>query len=120
MEAFEGIFICTTNLMEKLDQASLRRFAFKVRFDPMTPDQSWDMFRQELVRFGGVSADAALWEQPVRNLTGLTPGDFAVAARQFALWGTPATPERFYDLICKECQAKDALTKKIGFCAGLN
>ena len=40
MEAFDGIFICTTNLMEKLDPASLRRFAFKVRFDPMTPDQT--------------------------------------------------------------------------------
>jgi transitional endoplasmic reticulum ATPase len=39
MEAFDGIFICTTNLMEKLDPASIRRFAFKVRFDPMTPDQ---------------------------------------------------------------------------------
>jgi SpoVK/Ycf46/Vps4 family AAA+-type ATPase len=120
MEAFEGIFICTTNLMEKLDMASLRRFAFKVRFDPMTPDQSWAMFRQELVRFGGVSADAALWEQPIRNLTGLTPGDFAVAARQFTLWGTPATPEKFYDLLCKECHAKDSMPKKIGFCAGLN
>jgi SpoVK/Ycf46/Vps4 family AAA+-type ATPase len=120
MEAFDGIFICTTNLMEKLDLASLRRFAFKVRFDPMTPDQSWAMFRQELVRFGGDSVNAALWEQPVRNLTCLTPGDFAVAARQFELWGTPATPERFFDLLCKECQVKDALQKKIGFFAGLN
>jgi hypothetical protein len=106
--------------MENLDPASFRRFAFKVRFDPMTPDQSWAMFHQELVRFGGDSANAALWEQPVRNLTCLTPGDFSVAARQFELWGTPATPERFFDLLCKECQVKDALPKKIGFCAGLN
>ena len=28
MEHFRGVFICTTNLIERLDQASLRRFAF--------------------------------------------------------------------------------------------
>lgn len=33
METFSGIFICTTNLMDKLDAASLRRFDFKVKFD---------------------------------------------------------------------------------------
>jgi len=43
IEAFNGIFICTTNLMEKLDQASLRRFDFKVKFDYLKPDQNWAM-----------------------------------------------------------------------------
>jgi len=47
MEAFEGVFICTTNLMSKLDQASLRRFAFKVRFDPLKSEQRVEMFRQD-------------------------------------------------------------------------
>jgi SpoVK/Ycf46/Vps4 family AAA+-type ATPase len=120
MEAFDGIFICTTNLMEKLDPASIRRFAFKVRFDPMTPDQVWAMFRKELVRFGGDDdvIDAAR-ECQVRGLNSLTPGDFAVAARQFELWGTPATPDKFHDLLCKECEAKGAILRKIGFCARL-
>ncbi len=30
MENFDGLFICSTNLMDDLDQASLRRFAIKV------------------------------------------------------------------------------------------
>jgi len=115
MEAFEGIFICTTNLMDKLDPASLRRFAFKVQFDPMTPDQTWMMFNRELVRFGGDDAEAVSWEQPVRSFSGLTPGDFAVAARQFELWGTLATAEKFYDLLRKECKAKNTPSRKIGF-----
>jgi transitional endoplasmic reticulum ATPase len=119
MEAFDGIFICTTNLMEKLDPASIRRFAFKVRFDPMTPDQVWDMFRKELVRFGGDDVIDAAREHQVRGLNSLTPGDFAVAARQFELWGTPATPDKFHDLLCKECEAKGAMARKIGFCARL-
>ena len=32
MERFGGLFICTTNLFEDLDEAALRRFTFKLRF----------------------------------------------------------------------------------------
>ncbi|OGT90044.1 MAG: hypothetical protein A2286_02185 [Gammaproteobacteria bacterium RIFOXYA12_FULL_61_12] len=46
MEAFDGIFICTTNLLERHDPASLRRFAFKVRFDYLEPDQSRLLFEE--------------------------------------------------------------------------
>jgi SpoVK/Ycf46/Vps4 family AAA+-type ATPase len=115
MEAFEGIFICTTNLMEKLDQASLRRFAFKVRFDPLTPDQRWAMFQRELSRLGGGEAPVAEWEERVRGLERLTPGDFAVAARQFDLWESTATPDQLYTLLRKECEAKGVVPRKMGF-----
>ena len=115
MEAFDGLFICTTNLMEKLDPASLRRFAFKVRFDPLTPEQRWSMFRQELARPGGAAVESEQWEQPVRNLDRLTPGDFAVAARQFELLESAVTPELLYGILRKECEAKGSTLKKIGF-----
>ena len=36
MERFAGIFICTTNLLDSLDQAALRRFTFKIKFMPLT------------------------------------------------------------------------------------
>src|SRR5262249_58448504 len=39
MERFAGIFICTTNLFEELDEAALRPFAFKIRFKPLTAAQ---------------------------------------------------------------------------------
>ncbi len=32
MERYNGIFICTTNLLDRLDQAALRRFTFKIKF----------------------------------------------------------------------------------------
>ncbi|MDD2899813.1 MAG: ATP-binding protein, partial [Desulfuromonadaceae bacterium] len=115
MEVFEGIFICTTNLMNKLDRASLRRFAFKVRFDPLLPDQRIAMFRQELMRLGGETADSAVWEQQLHILNQLTPGDFAVAARQFELWDELASAERLYEILKKECTAKGATPKSIGF-----
>jgi hypothetical protein len=48
-------------------------------------------------------------------LEGLTPGDFAVAARQFDLLDESATPARLYEILLKECQAKGCSFKKIGF-----
>ncbi len=36
MERFGGVFVCTTNLFEDLDEAALRRFTFKLRFHPLT------------------------------------------------------------------------------------
>jgi SpoVK/Ycf46/Vps4 family AAA+-type ATPase len=115
MEAFNGIFICTTNLMEKLDQASLRRFAFKVKFDYLNQDQCWKMFTQELMRLGGDKATAAEWEKPIRSINKLTPGDFAVAARQLAILDMPATAAELYRQLLEECKVKGGATGKIGF-----
>lgn len=36
MERFRGIFIVGTNLIQKLDQAALRRFSFRLHFDYLT------------------------------------------------------------------------------------
>lgn len=115
MEAFEGIFICTTNLMEKLDQASLRRFAFKVKFDYLTADQSWTMFMRESRRLGGGETSVTFWEKQVCALNKLTPGDFAVAARQFAILNMPVSAEGLYRQLLEECRMKDGATGKIGF-----
>jgi SpoVK/Ycf46/Vps4 family AAA+-type ATPase len=117
MEAHEGIFICTTNLMQKLDPASLRRFAFKVRFDCLTPAQRWLMFQVELERLGGDMAGIGDWEAPVTRLDRLTPGDFAVAARQLELWGTLPTANSFYEQLRGECAAKEGNRQGIGFVA---
>jgi SpoVK/Ycf46/Vps4 family AAA+-type ATPase len=45
MEAFNGIFIASTNLMDNLDQAALRRFDVKLYFDFMTAEQAHALFR---------------------------------------------------------------------------
>ncbi|MBW6608203.1 ATP-binding protein, partial [Salmonella enterica subsp. enterica serovar Weltevreden] len=41
MESFSGVFVASTNLMEGLDQAALRRFDLKVKFDYLRADQAW-------------------------------------------------------------------------------
>ncbi|CAA6809720.1 MAG: Unknown protein [uncultured Thiotrichaceae bacterium] len=81
MERFEGVFLCSTNLMDNLDQASLRRFDLKIKFDFIKPEQGWELYKQVLADFGVHLEDDSL-EQKVRALRGLTPGDFATVVRQ--------------------------------------
>ena len=47
MERYAGIFICTTNLFQDLDEAALRRFTFKIRFHQLLPAQRERMFVAE-------------------------------------------------------------------------
>ncbi len=115
MEAHEGIFVCTTNLMERLDQASLRRFTFKVKFDYLTADQRWQLFCRELERLGGTSAAASSLEDQVRRLDLLTPGDFAVAARRLQILGEVPSAMDFHRQLRAECVAKGAPRGRIGF-----
>jgi SpoVK/Ycf46/Vps4 family AAA+-type ATPase len=115
MEAFNGIFICTTNLMEKLDQASLRRFAFKVKFDFLNPGQRWEMFMREYQRLGGNESNVGDWERQVKDINKLTPGDFSVAARQFSILDIPVTAAELYRQLREECRVKGGATGKIGF-----
>jgi transitional endoplasmic reticulum ATPase len=83
MESFEGVFICATNLVDSLDRASLRRFAMKVEFRPLRPESRWSM----LLRLVPAATDDRAVRVAIDRLDGLTPGDFAAAARQARLAG---------------------------------
>jgi transitional endoplasmic reticulum ATPase len=119
METFSGIFICTTNLMDKLDAASIRRFDFKVKFDYLHPEQRWALFQQESQRLGGNlpcdSKALAALKQQIHRLTKLTPGDFAVVSRQVAVLGKTPHPERIIAVLAQECKAKGETFSQIGF-----
>ena len=81
MENFEGIFIATTNLMDNLDRASLRRFDLKLEFDYLQVEQSWNMFlsySKELKLLEPMIS----FKKAIENLKHLTPGDFAAVIRQ--------------------------------------
>ena len=81
MERYNGIFICTTNLLDRLDQAALRRFTFKIKFKPLTKEQRETMFVVE-----ALAGDASLMTTGIRAklalLDQLCPGDFAAVKRQ--------------------------------------
>ena len=94
MERFNGIFICTTNLLERIDQAALRRFTFKIRFKPLTAVQREAMFVTEVL--GG---DAARLGGDLRVrlavLDQLCLGDFAAVRRQAVILATEMDAPEF-------------------------
>jgi SpoVK/Ycf46/Vps4 family AAA+-type ATPase len=87
MEAYDGIFLCATNLVDALDAAAFRRFALKIRLDPLRPDQRWKLYCATLTRFG-LEADERM-RPAVDRVGDLTPGDFAAVVRGAALKGPP-------------------------------
>lgn len=108
MEEYEGLFICTTNLLEKLDAASLRRFDWKIAFSAMTASQRWAFFLQELHLLGG-SIEAAKHLQPFvrQQLNGLTPGDFAPVSRQFRLLRQVPNAQEYFERLRAELITKN-------------
>jgi SpoVK/Ycf46/Vps4 family AAA+-type ATPase len=116
MERFAGIFVCTTNLMERIDQAALRRFTFKIKFKPLTTVQRERMFVTEAL--GG---DAALLTPDVQarlvKLDQLCPGDFAAVKRQVDILATAFSLEEFLEQLEAEHRIKPEVreSRSIGF-----
>lgn len=81
METFTGIFIATTNRMDNLDAASLRRFDLKIKLDYLQPVQAWQLLTEHCKELGLAKPDSSI-ERHMEKLTALTPGDFAVLLRQ--------------------------------------
>ncbi|MGB1255302.1 MAG: AAA family ATPase [Thiolinea sp.] len=116
MEVFEGIFVCSTNLMHNLDKASLRRFDLKIKFDYMTREQAWAMFQQVMLDKSVAIEDQVRWEKRVGSLKGLTPGDFATVVRQFNYQPEEWSPDLLFRGLERELGFKDdASLKSIGF-----
>lgn len=83
MENFQGIFFATTNLMDQLDSASLRRFDAKINFGFLKFDQCTLLFDKMCEQLGISSNELAYVS--LRFLDKLTPGDFANVSRQSRL-----------------------------------
>ena len=116
MEQFDGLFFCSTNLMEQLDQASLRRFDLKIKFDFSKPEQLWALFKQVLDDYKADRPDEAAWKKKVMGLQGLTPGDFATVARQNRFSGDPLSAEALLKGLKRELSFKaSGSLNKMGF-----
>jgi transitional endoplasmic reticulum ATPase len=49
MEIFKGILICTTNRLNDLDSAAIRRFTYKIGFDYLTPEGNLTFYQKMMV-----------------------------------------------------------------------
>jgi transitional endoplasmic reticulum ATPase len=97
--------VATTNFVERLDPACLRRFTFKIRLEPMTPLQVRSAFR---LFFGRDLTSAAA------DLTDLTPGDFRVVQSKADILGIE-DPAELVAMLVNESDAKPGRTRQIGY-----
>lgn len=114
MENYDGIFVATTNLMEGLDHASLRRFDLKLEFKYLRPSQSWELFLNEAANMGLDQIPSAI-QREVKSLGSLAPGDFAAVRRQ-GRFSPIGSVDDLYQRLKKEVAIKNQNgTKTMGF-----
>ena len=118
MERFAGLFICTTNLFDALDEAALRRFTFKISFKPLRAAQREAMFVAEALG-GDTSALSLEQRQRLAWLDQLAPGDFAAVKRQVDILGDAFEPDAFLAQLESEHRVKPGVRdrRSIGFTA---
>ena len=100
-------FCCTTNLMDRFDSASLRRFTFHIRFaflDQAALKRAYAVFFQ-------------MADVPSAGLApaNLTPGDFAQARRQARVLGVMDDTDRIVELLATISRTKPGAAGAIGF-----
>ena len=105
MERYRGIFICTTNLMERIDQAALRRFTFKIQFLPLTRAQRLTLFVTEACA-GDATRLLPELESRLANLDQLCVGDFAAVKRQATILDVQMDPAEFLEQLEAEHRIK--------------
>ncbi len=97
METHKYPFACTTNLVDNIDRAALRRFVFKMQFDYLSKEQA----RKAFTLFFGDEAPEELGV-----VGGLTPGDFSVARKKAKIFGELSDKKRLVELLAEEAKKK--------------
>jgi len=117
LEEFDGVLLCTTNLMGNLDPATLRRFDFKISFDYLKPQQALEMalefcriFKVPVTKQGRVMLEANLGRLK------LAQGDFAALARRFTVMREKPKVRKLCEELKKEVGFRDDVERRpIGF-----
>ena len=116
IERFEGLMVVSTNLIEVLDPAALRRFDLKLKFDYLTLRQRLDFAKQQAEILGLPLLSEEDLSQ-IESLNLLTPGDFAAVARRHQFSPFQKVQD-WLNALQGECEVKpefSATTRRIGF-----
>jgi SpoVK/Ycf46/Vps4 family AAA+-type ATPase len=108
MECHPLPFACTTNLKERLDPASMRRFTFKANFDYLLPEQVVIAFKH----FFALDLDG----RRAKEMRTLTPGDFAVVSKKLQFLDVGNDAAHLIELLFQEVEAKNEIQQRqLGF-----
>lgn len=120
MENFEGVFICSTNLMNDLDHAALRRFDFKLEFSYLTPKQAWKLLKG-IIKKPITDLDKNKKDEIKKQIAAiqqLTPGDFSAVKRKLTVLDEMDNLPLFIQSLQEEVSFKGEGSKRsIGFSA---
>ncbi len=105
METHTHPFVCTTNMMDSLDPATLRRFTFKIKFDFLRKDQIIELFRFYF------KIDPP---PDILNIDILTPGDYANVKNKADFLNITDSNE-IYEMLLAEVKFKPQYTNPTGF-----
>jgi len=117
MEHYRGILICTTNRLDELDQASIRRFNWKIKFDFLNPEGKVIFYRKLLGKLVASPLDAENISA-LRRLSNLAPGDFKNVRDRYAFHTAAGLNHKvLIDAIAEESRIKNlhAQVHQIGF-----
>ena len=111
MDDFRGILICTTNLFESFDSATMRRFQKKIKFSPPTNEG----IKSLLGKYFSIDANTAN-TLDLETLDGICAGDFKNVYEQLRFEGNPTTSEIINTLQRELIFKQKQNTHSIGFC----
>ena len=83
MERFRGIFIVGTNMIQRLDQASLRRFSFRLHFDYLADEGKDIFYRTYFTKAMGLPELNDAEKNELHAIDSMTPSDFRNTRQQF-------------------------------------
>lgn len=115
LENFDGMFVASTNLMENLDQAALRRFDYKIQMDYLRPKQAYEFFRNQLKEWGIGAGTFGEDGSERMNQLRLTPGDFAVIARRHRVIPFNSAEAVMHALQAEVTSSRRTVARPIGF-----
>lgn len=113
IENFDGILLATTNRVDSLDRAVMRRFDLKVEFLPLAPEPLRDLLKEVLPERDHQRLAAV----PTSHLAqrSLTPGNVRTALDQLDLRGLPIRLNTLLDALTLEEREQHGKRQPIGF-----
>lgn len=114
MESFKGVFLASTNLIDDLDEASLRRFDLKVRFGYLSPSAARGLLQSYCLALKLDEPPESVMHD-VGRLTNLTPGDFAAVARRHRFYGVQSPAQFLLALQAETALKKSGQSRPVGF-----
>jgi AAA+ superfamily predicted ATPase len=121
MERFRGVLICTTNRYDGLDEAAIRRFTRKIRFDWLTPAGKAVFWERLLLPAAPAAQLDPTAAATLAAIHPLAPGDFRTVRDRLILSpdGPATTAATLLAMLAEEAEAKrrhgEGERKTIGF-----